>query len=958
MTPSSIFYVDDEIVEHVPVFLYPKQNAKQVLFIDECVSEKNLFVTSCNNNTVPVVYSTKSTRENVLNSLRENFASIDRIAFVYHDNVYNGKEFLEGQVLLDSKNMTGSQNFQFLTNVIEEFQVKNIDFLACDTLQYDDWQKFYSCLNQQTGVIVGASNDKTGNISSGADWLMESTHEDIKQVYFNEFIDNYMGYLASTVSQAGGILQVRQSGLLIEYSSDSGSTWNAFSSWPVTIVNTTPASGTELTVLFTTNITISAATVGTGTNGYFECGSNYIIFDGNNKTVTVDGVTGYFGLFRNGTDSIVGTSNITIQNFFLAAASASNLAVQGAWLCHPVFGNSAFNTLIKNITNSANIGLNQQNASICGRAFAQGNQTTINSSSAIVENCTNSGEIQSRASGGIIGLRCGQSGGNVIVRNCSNTGAFNSLTNTQMGGIVGQQTGRLNTVPGNVTIENCVNTADITVNNSAGICGLFTSIFGGIVTITNCFNTGNISGEASGGICGAQAGQINGLVTINKCYNTGNILSIYSGGIVADTFGYDSNQPCSIKDSYNIGNIIGQYAGGICGSDVGYSDNALYTSNVLLENCYNVGDVLTAAAPYSGGIFGGSYFSVYATTPTVVLKNAYNNGIVSSGNSSFAAPSLAFPVTYINTYAADGSWSDSAAQAALTGYPTSLTSNNPAATWFTLGTDLPYLLTEFNDPLYSPNSEVVSYYSDAVSSAGLFSPGFTYQVMNNDNRSTAINASTGVLTVINNGVPGISVTNVASFKGSSLLAYGYNTNTFTATFTADPICFSEGTKILCLTNNLEEKYIPIQDLQVGSVVKTYKKGYRRIYLLGKGYFINNVNKPHACMYVMKKSDDNNLLEDLMVTGGHAILVKDLGEYEEVNKQNYGENVMIEDLYLHVASHCPYFEQVKNEKVYPYYHFVVENDGDNDMRYGVYANGILSETPSFNQFMRHEFISLI
>jgi len=43
-----------------------------------------------------------------------------------------------------------------------------------------------------------------------------------------------------------------------------------------------------------------------------------------------------------------------------------------------------------------------------------------------------------------------------------------------------------------------------------------------------------------------------------------------------------------------------------------------------------------------------------------------------------------------------------------------------------------------------------------------------------------------------------------------------------------------------------------------------------------------------------------------------------------------------------------FTQITDRNVYAYYNFVVENDGDNNRRYGVYANGFLTETPSKNQ----------
>jgi len=49
--------------------------------------------------------------------------------------------------------------------------------------------------------------------------------------------------------------------------------------------------------------------------------------------------------------------------------------------------------------------------------------------------------------------------------------------------------------------------------------------------------------------------------------------------------------------------------------------------------------------------------------------------------------------------------------------------------------------------------------------------------------------------------------------------------------------------------------------------------------------------------------------------------------------------------------------LENTNLYTYYHFILENDGDNDKRYGVWANGILTETPSKNQFTNHKYTLL-
>jgi hypothetical protein len=175
---------------------------------------------------------------------------------------------------------------------------------------------------------------------------------------------------------------------------------------------------------------------------------------------------------------------------------------------------------------------------------------------------------------------------------------------------------------------------------------------------------------------------------------------------------------------------------------------------------------------------------------------------------------------------------------------------------------------------------------------------------------------------------------------------------------SDPTCFNEGTKILCLNNLGKEEYIPIENLRKGDLVKSYKHGYRKIDLIGKNIMINNPEKFNECMYKMEKTDNNGLIEDLLVTGLHSILVDDLGDYKEENdKLSGGSTQMIDNKHLLLSAVSKDFKKIKDINLYTYYHFILENDGDNDKRYGVWANGILTETPSKNLFMIRKFTLL-
>jgi hypothetical protein len=48
--------------------------------------------------------------------------------------------------------------------------------------------------------------------------------------------------------------------------------------------------------------------------------------------------------------------------------------------------------------------------------------------------------------------------------------------------------------------------------------------------------------------------------------------------------------------------------------------------------------------------------------------------------------------------------------------------------------------------------------------------------------------------------------------------------------------------------------------------------------------------------------------------------------------------------------------MQNNELYTYYHFVLENNSNDDERFGIWANGILSETICKNLFLRKHFIT--
>ena len=172
-------------------------------------------------------------------------------------------------------------------------------------------------------------------------------------------------------------------------------------------------------------------------------------------------------------------------------------------------------------------------------------------------------------------------------------------------------------------------------------------------------------------------------------------------------------------------------------------------------------------------------------------------------------------------------------------------------------------------------------------------------------------------------------------------------------------CYNENTKILCLGENSQDIYIPVQDVCKGTWVKTLLDGYKQVEYTGKRSFINDPTNWKNCMYVLPRR--NEMIDDLIITGGHSILVDALFQNEEEikKKEEYWgeEQYVIDDRFLVLAAVSKDFIQITNKEIYTVYHFVLDQNGDDDTkRYGVWANGVMSESQSKKGYLKCSFES--
>jgi len=210
---------------------------------------------------------------------------------------------------------------------------------------------------------------------------------------------------------------------------------------------------------------------------------------------------------------------------------------------------------------------------------------------------------------------------------------------------------------------------------------------------------------------------------------------------------------------------------------------------------------------------------------------------------------------------------------------------------------------------------------------------------------TIINGSLGTYTSwrIASSSTGPSSQSVVYINGNVLDASG-NT-AYYYLYPAVP-CFLEGSKILCQVEGIE-KYVPVEELKKGTLVKTSIDGFKPVVLLGKGSLQNpgTDERTENRLYKCSPSNYPDLKEDLYITGCHSILEFPITDKQKEDTiKHLGQLFVTDKKYRLMACVDERASPWNSEGQYTIWHFALEN-ADDGMNYGVYANGLLVETCS-------------
>jgi hypothetical protein len=244
--------------------------------------------------------------------------------------------------------------------------------------------------------------------------------------------------------------------------------------------------------------------------------------------------------------------------------------------------------------------------------------------------------------------------------------------------------------------------------------------------------------------------------------------------------------------------------------------------------------------------------------------------------------------------------------------------------------------------------------------------GFVYPIIqgsyyiNNTNFEFGFNSmSSSVLStnyyLVNGGMPNLNfayINNIDFITTGIFQDYFPNSFTFTLISTT---CFLEDTKILCLVNDTEI-YLPIQDLKSEMTIKTLH-GYNKIELVGKQQIYNSRDDDiKNQLHILFKERYPELIEDLVITGSHGILVNELTMKEKIKTFEIIKNVYLTDGKFRLHACIDTRSELYKEGLFNIYHIVLYSN-DKNKNYGIYANGLLVESCSKNYFIKHSNLEI-
>ena len=128
-----------------------------IILIENTLENAEILYNSVNNETFPIIYSLITTKSELLEILQNKFKKINKVILAFQPISGHIKYFLDNQPLFSNEK---NENVDFIISLIKLFQVKELDFLPIESLNYSNWINYFNLLKRETGVIINKTTLK------------------------------------------------------------------------------------------------------------------------------------------------------------------------------------------------------------------------------------------------------------------------------------------------------------------------------------------------------------------------------------------------------------------------------------------------------------------------------------------------------------------------------------------------------------------------------------------------------------------------------------------------------------------------------------------------------------------------------------------------------------------------------------------------------------------------------
>jgi intracellular multiplication protein IcmE len=189
---------------------------RNLLLIDSRIKESNIVTQSLTSDSLFVIFDYfNDSLQDIINKITSlNVSTFDSVG-IFQENYFLSEyqfvqsfetSFLENVENIDPMLLSWKSYELFISYLVNELQINNIDLLSCNTLNNSNWTYVINYFKNKYNITIEYSTDNTGSALEKGNFILESNNTNLIEKYFTDNILNYPYILGNWSSESNYLL--------------------------------------------------------------------------------------------------------------------------------------------------------------------------------------------------------------------------------------------------------------------------------------------------------------------------------------------------------------------------------------------------------------------------------------------------------------------------------------------------------------------------------------------------------------------------------------------------------------------------------------------------------------------------------------------------------------------------------------------------------------------------------